>query len=458
MTVKTAGLAAFGALLLWLIARHTLAAYLADIAPDKALWLNPDQPEALLNLADAEINRRRAPATPEAAAAGSSDNSFAKWSHAAGRLAERSLLAGVEGEAAATAAAPLDAETVARNRARAERALRTDPLNAKALRILGQLADAEGDKAQAHKLMEAAVRRSLRESVAAYWLLEESTAAGDYANVIRYGDILLRTRSKAFKLVVPHLASAAETEEGAKSLLETLAQAPPWRAKFLAALPEAVSDARTPLSLLLALKNSASPPQASELAPYLRFLINRKFFDLAYYTWLQSLPPERLGQTGYLYNGSFEETPSGLPFDWIIKAGAGVSAGIVPNPDRQGQSALQIDFEQGRVDFGGVSELLVLPPGQYRLTGSYKGRVIGKRGLVWRLWCANKPGLKLGETELQVGVSKDWQAFALAFTVPETDCPAQYVRLDLDARSQSERLVSGTMLYDDIAISRADDG
>ena len=52
------------------------------------------------------------------------------------------------------------------------------------------------------------------------------------------------------------------------------------------------------------------------------------------------------------------------------------------------------------------------------------------------------------------GVTQGWRNVAFTFTVPPQDCAAQYVRLDLDARMASEELVSGTILFDELQISR----
>ena len=65
-------------------------------------------------------------------------------------------------------------------------ALAQDPLNAHALRILGQLADAADNEAAAARFMQAAVHRSLRESVAVFWLMRESFERKDYATAVRY--------------------------------------------------------------------------------------------------------------------------------------------------------------------------------------------------------------------------------------------------------------------------------
>jgi hypothetical protein len=196
------------------------------------------------------------------------------------------------------------------------------------------------------------------------------------------------------------------------------------------------------------------PPTSADLLVYINFLIGRKLYSLAYYTWLQSLPAEKLQQAGLLYNGSFETPPSGLPFDWNIRRGSGVTIDIVPRPDKSDKHALLIDFQLGRVDYHSISELVMLAPGTYEFRGEYKGHLVGPRGVKWRVLCANETVTNGGESPMIMGI-KDWQTVAFTFTVPDKDCPAQYVRLDLDARTTSEHFISGSILFDDLQISRA---
>jgi hypothetical protein len=75
-----------------------------------------------------------------------------------------------------------------------------------------------------------------------------------------------------------------------------------------------------------------------------------------------------------------------------------------------------------------------------------------RRGMQWRIACVNGPSL--GESQLFRGVASDWRTFEFAFTVPERGCTVQSVKLTLVARSPSEKLVSGSIWFDDLSISR----
>jgi hypothetical protein len=236
-----------------------------------------------------------------------------------------------------------------------------------------------------------------------------------------------------------------------------LAEEPPWRGSFFAKLSKGVADARTPLNLLLSVEATDKPPTTRELDAYLSFLIDEKLYELAYYTWLQFLPAQELGSIGYMVNSGFERTPSGLPFDWVIHQGTGATIDIAALPGEAVGQGLLLELGPGRADFRGVSQLLLLTPGNYRLKGKLKGESRGPRGLQWSIRCAGRGKAALGEGPMFVGVAPKWDEFDFTFTVPETECRAQELRLVLAARSASEQLVSGTVWYDDLQISRLEE-
>ena len=64
------------------------------------------------------------------------------------------------------------------------------------------------------------------------------------------------------------------------------------------------------------------------------------------------------------------------------------------------------------------------------------------------MWSAEKAAL--AESDLLRGDDTPWRDLSLTFPVPATGCRAQQVRVDLDARSASEKMVSapsGSMIW-----------
>ena len=461
------------ALLAWLVVSRSVAAYLADAAPNTALWLSPDQPDALVNLADRSLNgfsttfgspsdgTNQALEQQKAAGVGQTDtplppddgSSHQQDASDKARPAAQGL---ASPEPLADAFAVIDPNRsidLAELRAQTLAALTRAPLNARALRILGQIDAIGNDDAGAAKLMAESARLSLHQSIAVYWLMRKNAQDGDYKAATAYADDLLRTIPDLARYVVPVLAHFADDKKSAAAVEAVLNTNPPWRNLFFRLLPESVADARTPLKLLVALKSSPNPPAIEDVNRYLELLIGHKYYDLAYYTWLQFIPLQEMREAGLLFNGSFELPPSGMPFDWSIKQGSGVTIDIVPRPDAPTQHALSIDFLYGRVDYHSVTELVVLPPGMYRFASRYSGKIVGPRGMKWRVICANDAHTRLGESQMISDTASAWKRSEFTFTVPPTDCRAQDVQLDLDARMASEQIVSGSLLFDDLSIS-----
>jgi hypothetical protein len=444
----------FATFLVWQVISQSFAAYFAGVEPMTALWLQPRQSAAIVKLADQELNLPRSAAPPTLRTSDQASQIRGDASAEVDSAPEDSSNDDFSTSDAMGQNLNVKGKLGRGTRDNLAYALRDDPLNATALRMLGQIAAAENDKINASKFMHAAAQLSLHESVAVYWLMLEAAEARDYQTTVYYANVLLRTLPEMGKYIMPLLAQMAEDKEGSTTLQAVLDDNPPWRGQFLAALPDSVTDARTPLELLLKLRTSATPPTSADVTRYIEFLIGRKLYDLAYYTWLQFLPADELHNAGLLFNGRFDFAPSGVPFDWMITSGSGVTIDIVPKSDSKGLNALLVEFLYGRVDYKSVTQLVMLTPGTYEFKGEYKGELAGPRGLKWRIVCANEATAGVGESSMIIGTTPAWKTVAFTFTVPDKDCRAQNVRLDLDARMASERLISGSMLFRDIQISR----
>ncbi len=481
-------LGAVGAGLVWAIVTTTFASYLAVRRPNAALALSGGQVSAMLLLAQRKLDTRLGggPLAPQAQSGRSLTEARDPTAATFGRLSGWAktadgavgLRSDDEQSAAAGAAAPeaaaeeragpgsfeLSADEKAASgeiRALAAAVLAKDPLNARAYRMLGQVASKEGNDVAAERFMKEAVKRSMRETIAVHWLMRRAIDTGDYAAAAEHLDLILRTFPQVRDAVLPSFGQVAEAPEGSAAIKTILARNPMWRKAVLSALPTVVSDARTPLALLMHLKGTPYPPTPAEIKDYLAFLLSKKFYDLAYDTWLQFLPDEQLGAAGNVFNGRFEFPFSGLAFDWNIAARSGVTVDVVPFQETTGGTgskdgrALSVEFNSGQVDFPGVSQTVMVRPGSYEFKGRFKGTLVGRRGLKWSVVCLDKPAAKIGESAMILSGSSTWQAFSFPFSVEANECGAQMIKLELDARSASERLVSGTMLFADIEIVRA---
>jgi hypothetical protein len=456
---RTLVLAGVGLVLVWQVISRSLVAYLAAATPQAALFFGSTNPTALLNLADQSLSLDEASQETQPAdtpTPNEASGRIAAFATSASKVATNHANHAPVDAAYETSQSPaLPAETAEQIRAWAEVALLNDPLNARARRILGQLADSAADEEGAAKLMQAAARGSLHESLALYWLMRRSFGRSDYAAAVTYADTLLRTRPQFINYVMPTLAEMVENADANGEVKKLLVNNPPWRARFFSALLNSISDARTPLDLLLSIKDTPTPPTAADVRGYLNLLIKHKFYELAHFSWQQFLPPEQLNSTGFPFNGSFETAPSGMPFDWVIVPGTGVTIDIAARPEQDGQRALFIEFGHGRVEFRGVTQFVMLPPGTYRLEGKSMGQIVGRRGLEWRITCAGGGTVPIGKSVMFTGVTPAWKEFEFAFTVPNEDCPAQHLRLELSARSASEQFVSGSAWFDELRVLRA---
>ena len=335
----------------------------------------------------------------------------------------------------------------------AAEALQAQPLNVEALRSLGQIAQQRGRGEDAAVLMRAAVGRSIREPISNIWLANFYLAQKDYPKALDRIDALLRTTPNLSGSVLPVLTGIASTPEATSALAALLAQGPPWRAGFLNALPGRVLHATNLQDLYLKLMSSSPVLPDVELKPYLEMLIRQNHVEEAYYLWTKAIPPGELADLGYVFNGSFQQRPSGLPFDWVLTPIQGAKSEI-KNYSRDDQKrALSIEFGSGgRVAFQNVTQVTLIPPGHYRLSGEYRAdELANRRGMTWRLYCLES-GTLLTETPRVSGSSEGWQPFETTFDVPQQNCRAQWLRLELAYRVDIEQEVSGSVWYDNIKI------
>ncbi len=421
-----------GLLLAWLVISYSLVAHLAPTSPVSALSLRSDDPVALLRLAEERLDAPR-----QNRDQGSPD-----------------------------ASPKLDPVALRRSRlqsdpeisALARKAVAADPLNAPALRLLGEAVEVGGTAGTETEriertagFMRGAARLSAREAIAVEWMMRYAMATKNFPVVVANADVLMRAYPGVIGPLAAPLGRLLEDKVFAPHLLAVLKQNPPWREGLLTGMLGSLADARMPLDVLYALKATEHPPTVNELRAYVRYLLQHKFYELSYYTWLQFLPPEQLSRAGFLFNADFRLDPSGFPYDWAIAQGSGVNIELVPGAGSE--RTLRIVFGEGRAQFNGVSQVTLLSPGRYTFRNDYRGQLAGRRGLEWRMRCAETEK-QIGHGAIPVGRVVNWTRTSFQFEVPAQGCRAQVVHLTIAARSTSELLIEGEIFIKGLAIAR----
>jgi hypothetical protein len=335
---------------------------------------------------------------------------------------------------------------------RITRALYQDPLNPRAFELLGAI-EASRSAPAADTFMQAAVDRSRRTPAAHYWLIRRKLAQGDQRGAVALADTLLRIRPSEMPIVAPLIAQVLTTPAAAEQVVKILGTAPAWRRAFFRFLNDHEKDPEILASLLLALKGTPHPPAQIEIDGGVTSLVRNKKFELAYYTWLQFLPPDKLKEAKLLFNGNFLFEPTPSPFDWSMRQGDGVVAEITTERAQQERKVLSIDFGGGDVNLRPIAQTIILAPGRYYLSVRAKGLLNGSRGLQWEVACL-VPALKvIGETPMFLGAHPQWDTLSSRFEVPP-ECKGQTISLIHAARSASETLLSGSVAFADLELKR----
>ena len=336
----------------------------------------------------------------------------------------------------------------------AQRALRSSPLNSRALTLLGLIAEQKGDQKNADALMQIAGARSWRNQTADEWLLNRLTQRGEYADALPYADAMLRISDNFRTELFPVLASFTVNPQAFGALTGLLATSPPWRSWFLSELSDRLANQTRLVQLYAALKETENPPTKDELRAYLNRLIKDENFELAYQTWRATLPPQQRADKTYPFNGDFALPIDGLPFNWSLEATAGTDYQILSSVDKAKKRALLIAFSGGRA-YPRVKQLMLLPVGDYSFNGRVKtAELRTSRGLWWHIFCATASANTLANTE-RVSGTLPWTDFTVKFQVPATDCGAQWLQLELPARIKSESSIEGQVWYQDLQVTPA---
>jgi hypothetical protein len=333
----------------------------------------------------------------------------------------------------------------------AVKSLQLSPLNAPALTTYGLAMDALQQPALADRAMTLAGRRGWRDLVTQVWLFRRDLLGGDFKDAFDHADALMRRVPEPPLPMLAILAVAARNPAAIGPLADRLAANPSWRERFFIFLTTAARPPATGVAgqLLERLASGPARPSDEEVGFYLTALAAQGKFQEAEAAWRQLTPG--VAHDGYVHDGDFERPARTTPFDWWLRSGVGWSAAIADSPDPTHGHALRIDYD-------GVSrpqplrQLIVLPPGAYRLSGRMLNAGDGDdSGFVWRVICVGAAD-PLARAPLPPGPAGQWRTFSADFSIPASACPAQLLDLAADEGDLPKDV---TLWYDDLAIAPA---
>jgi hypothetical protein len=217
---------------------------------------------------------------------------------------------------------------------------------------------------------------------------------------------LVSLQSRGLEVFIPALVGYARAPGAVPQLRAFFRQYPRLEADVLALLARDAANA----DLVLALATQRRPVPDWR-GPLVSALAASRQYAKAYATWGRV---SGINSRPGLFNPGFAAIAAPPPFNWAFEQ---TSEGVA-EPDAKG--GLSVLF-YGRAKAVFARQLLLLPPGPYRLVMRIDG-VSGEPGAIhWGLRCANTDKV-LADLPLRAG------AVAAGFAVP-SQCPAQWLEL-----------------------------
>ena len=310
-------------------------------------------------------------------------------------------------------------------------AARKAPLAPEPFLVSGVGAQMAGRTAAAERLFLEAQWRDPRSLPAHYFLADHYFRTRDAARGLTQIAILANLSPGGVQGSAPYIAAYARDP----------ANWPRLRAVFRAN-PELESAALTTLSadaanadVILAL----TPPSRRTvdslwLQPLLNSMVGAGEYAKAKAIWASVSGVGSASQM-LLFDPQFARSRPPPPFNWTL------TSSTVGLAERQPGGRLHAIF-YGQEDGVLARQLLVLPPGQYRLSMRLSGDLARARALSWSLQCATAQS-PAATVPLNVAAARGWMFEVTA------DCPAQWLQLSgtsSDMPQQSDVTLSGLRL------------
>jgi hypothetical protein len=331
----------------------------------------------------------------------------------------------------------------------AEQEVSRDPLDLPALRTLGVDLYLANQMDRAEAIFAFVARQTWRDGPTDGWLMGRRLEQHRYAEAMAFADAMLRQDGGGATrpVIFPALSATIDDPAARAALVARLSASPWWRDSFLRGLADQPTTAGT-RAVLSALAAGPAPPSPSEYVPFINRLAASGDYGEALDAW-RAIARRGDPDEAYLRDGGFSQVSDGAPFGWRPANGVGVSSEVGAAPDDPSRRVLRVDYD-GFSRPTLPAQLLVLPPGRFRVTWRERSQGGGDTiQLAWRIRCSDAAGATLAQADegASGGVGQEpgqWRPMAMDVVVPAGGCPAQWLEL---AASPGERRNSVTAWY-----------
>jgi hypothetical protein len=310
-----------------------------------------------------------------------------------------------------------------RTRNASREALERAPLAPEPLLLAARQALDDGDQLRADRLIAMAHRRNPRSRYTLMLLLEQHLRHGRVDELAGVMGVLTRLQSEAGEMLLALLARMAiepQTTQAVRDVIESDA------AIRLGVLEQLARQGANPDKILELAGSDVQPAPGEETPLWQRLmlegLVTRGEVSSAYEAWTRLAGRQAAAPPTTIYDPDFTGLPGPAPFNWRFEQTSDGFAEV----SRSSPGLFAEYYARQSVSLGG--QLIRLAPGRYSLGFRAEGQAEGKDGgLAWTISC-HPGGRQIGEVPI-TGVDYSPKTISGSFTVPETGCPAQWLRL-----------------------------
>jgi hypothetical protein len=334
-------------------------------------------------------------------------------------------------------------QTTAAAAAYAQAALARAPLHAPGARVLGALAQREGRAPQAAALYGYSYSVSRRDVPTYVHLIREAAERRDVDRLVALYERVLTTSNRSSGLLVPLLVQMTRDPQVAAPLAAKLARRPHWWRGVAEGVARQGPSAEAIMRILSAVRLRPTDEGERQIlvAGIVRLIqLGEPRQALALYSAGTGRDPRQL-----LRHGDFEADSLLPPLDWQLTD----SPDLAAYPEQRGNGRA-LHFVVRNAQSGLLAgQVLMLPPGSYRLTYRVGGTPAGSAQIALAIACRDgRNETRLLETSFPAQTSEAGAQASAQFSVGQ-GCGSQWLAI---AAPPGLPAIDGTTWLDDVTI------